>query len=185
MPISVAASLVEAACSGGLAEAERLIEAAWPDAFRLALAVLGDRSAAEDAAQEACIALYRSISALRCPDAFRVWFYRIIVREAAAQKKRRARPEAAAHDRLEPRDHAAVVDLWRALDRLPQKLRDVVVLRYYEDLSSREIASVLGVPDGTVRFRLMTAKRHLRDVLREEHPDPPAVKTPEVRTHAI
>lgn len=186
MPISVAANLVEAARSGGSVEVEQLIEAAWPDAYRLALAVLGDASAAEDAAQEACIRLYRSISSLRSTSAFRVWFYRIIVREASAQKRRRSRSMEAvtSNDSCAPEEPAVLLDVWHALGELPQKLREVVVLHYYEDLSSREIASVLGVPDSTVRFRLMTARGRLRDQLREES-EASSITSGEVTTHAI
>ena len=59
----------------------------------------------------------------------------------------------------------------------------VVVLRYFEELSSREIASVLRIPDGTVRFRLMLAKRALRPLL-----DNAAIETQtshEVTRHAL
>jgi RNA polymerase sigma-70 factor (ECF subfamily) len=186
MPIYVAANLVEAACSGGPVEVEQLIEAAWPDAYRLALAVLGDASSAEDAAQEACIRLYRSISSLRSASAFRVWFYRIIVREASAQKRRQSRlvEAGSSSESCAPEEPAILLDVWHALDMLPQKLREVVVLHYYEDLSSREIASVLGIPDGTVRFRLMTARRHLRDQLGEKSVTS-SIMSGEVTTHAI
>jgi len=62
-------------------------------------------------------------------------------------------------------DQSATIDVWRALSALSHKLREVVVLRYFEDLSSPEIASVLGVPEGTVRFRLMIARQRLRPLL--------------------
>jgi RNA polymerase sigma-70 factor (ECF subfamily) len=160
--------LVEAAARGGQADIERLIEAAWPDAYRLARSVLGDASAAQDVAQEACVALYRSIAGLRSADAFRVWFYRIVVREATDYQRRRRRAESisgtVAETQADPTD---ALDVWRALDRLPSSLRKVVVLHYFEDLSSREIARILRIPDGTVRFRLMVARRRLRPLLGE------------------
>lgn len=59
---SVPTGLVEAAQSGGRAEIERLLQTIWPDAYRLAFAVLGDRQSAEDAAQEGCVHRY-----LACP----------------------------------------------------------------------------------------------------------------------
>lgn len=61
---------------------------------------------------------------------------------------------------------ARVVDaeiLRKVVDELPQGLRDVVVFRYYEDMSMNEIAQVLSIPSGTVRFRLFRAKKILRD----------------------
>jgi len=77
-----------------------------------------------------------------------------------------------------------LLDVWNALDMLPQNLREVVVLYYYADLSSREIASVLDIPDGTVRFRLMVARRRLRDPL-DEDSVASSITSGEVTTHAI
>jgi RNA polymerase sigma-70 factor, ECF subfamily len=183
MAIPVSVELVRAACEGGPAEIERLLEAVWPDAYRLARAVLEDRQAAEDAAQEACVILYRTIASLRNAAAFRVWFYRIVVREASELKRRRSRVETVPEPEPSAVDQTTSIDVWRALASLPQHLRDIVVLRYFEDLSSREIASVLRIPAGTVRFRLMMAKRRLRPLLNDtpEHAPNPY----EERIHAI
>jgi len=184
MVIPVPTELIDAARDGGPVQVERLLELIWPDAYRLARAILADQQGAEDAAQEACIILYRTIRSLRSADAFRVWFYRIVVREASELKRRRSRAEQAIESAPNVCDQAESIDVWRALSALPQHLRDVVVLRYFEDLSSREISSVLQIPDGTVRFRLMIAKRRLRPMLG----DTPVYIThaaSEVRTNAI
>jgi RNA polymerase sigma-70 factor (ECF subfamily) len=180
----VSADLVDAARRGGRDEIELLLRTVWPDAYRLARAIIGEDQPAEDAAQEACILVYRTIPSLRSAAAFRTWFSRIVVREAAALKRRRARIEPAVDAVAVASDTATTVDVWRALALLTPSLRDVVVLRYFEDLSSREIAAVLGIPDGTVRFRLMVAKRRLRPLLDDEterfiHP------ANEARTHAV
>lgn len=160
--------LVEAARAGDAADIERLIEGVWTDAYRLARAITGEANGAQDVAQEACIVLYRSIATLRDSAAFRTWFYRIIVREATRYLKRRpaVEPECDAVA-TSSTDSASSIDLWRALAALPKGLRDVVVLHYFEDLSSREIASVLRIPDSSVRFRLMMARRRLKPMLGE------------------
>jgi RNA polymerase sigma-70 factor (ECF subfamily) len=181
--IPISADLIEAAKGGEAEHVERLVTAIWPDAYRLARAIVGERQGAEDVAQEACIILYRTVGSLRSTEAFRVWFYRIVVREASELKRRRSRIEPAPDALPESADQAASIDVWRALSGLPQHLRDVVVLRYFEDLSSREIASVLRIPDGTVRFRLMIARRRLRPLL-GEHPEHPTQPN-EVTTHAV
>jgi RNA polymerase sigma-70 factor (ECF subfamily) len=165
MATPVPPELVDAARTGGRDEIELLLRAVWPDAYRLARAVLGEDQPAEDAAQEACIILYRTIASLRSSAAFRTWFYRIVVREAAELKRRRARTEPAVEAAMTAADQTAPIDVWRALAALSHTLREVVVLRYFEDLSSPEIASVLGVPEGTVRFRLMVARQRLRPLL--------------------
>ncbi|HTU70419.1 MAG TPA: RNA polymerase sigma factor [Candidatus Baltobacteraceae bacterium] len=160
--------LIEGAQRGGPVEIERLIEAIWPDAYRLAYAILGERTGAEDVAQEACVVAYRTISSLRSAAAFRVWFYRIVVRRASELKRRRARGEPIVAEPASDADCSDTIDIWRALAALPRTLRDVVVLHYFEGLTSREIASILCAPEGTVRFRLMIAKRRLRPLLAED-----------------
>lgn len=117
---------------------------------------MNDRVEAEDATQEACITMYRTIAELRSAAAFRVWFYRIVVREAAARKRKQARQVKAVVAIPDPVDETALIDVWNALATLPDSLRSVVVLRYFEDLSSREIASVLRIPDGTVRALMLS-----------------------------
>lgn len=159
--------LVDAARRGAADQIDRLIEAIWPDAYRLALAVVGDPAGAQDVAQDACISVYRTIGSLRDAAAFRAWLYRIVVREASAHKRRRPKIADACEGAIEPQDTEGTLDVWRALDTLPATLREVVVLRYFEDLSSREIARILRIPSATVRFRLMVARERLRPLLDE------------------
>jgi RNA polymerase sigma-70 factor (ECF subfamily) len=111
------------------------------------------------------------------------------VREASAIKRRSARAEAASLESPvgETVSHETSFDLWRALATLPTSLREVVVLRYFEDLSSREIGAILRLPPGTVRFRLSRAMHRLRPLLGDV---PVATSTHrhatfEVRPHAV
>jgi RNA polymerase sigma-70 factor, ECF subfamily len=184
MPTPVPPELVEAARTGGRDEIELLLRTVWPDAYRLARAVLGEGQSAEDAAQEACIVLYRSIASLRSSAAFRTWFYRIVVREASELKRRRSRIEPAPDVTMSLADQTAHLDVWRALSALSHKQREVVVLRYFEDLSSPEIASVLGIPEGTVRFRLMIARQRLRPLL-DDYGERFSQSSGEARTNAV
>jgi len=183
MAIPIPPNLVQAARTGAAADVEALLAAVWPDAYRLARAILGDEQRAEDAAQEACIILYRTITTLRSAEAFRAWFYRIVVREATELKRRASRSELGSALPMVD-DQSSSLDVWRALATLPQHLRDVVVLRYFEDLSSREIASVLSIAEGTVRFRLMTARRRLRPLLGDDA-EYFTERTGEARIHAV
>ena len=72
--------------------------------------------------------------------------------------------------------------MWRALDALPRALRTVVVLTYFEELTSAEIAGVLGIPAPTVRFRLMRARQRLKPLL---DPDLDAFTAKEVRPYVV
>lgn len=164
---TIAQPLIEAAQRGAPREIERLMDAVWPNAYRLAYSILGDSAAAQDAAQDACITIYHNVKSLRSAAAFRVWTYRIIVRAATRMQRRELNPQEIIEPAPAP-DAIEILDLWRALAEIPRQLRVVVVLRYFEDLNSREIADVLGIPDGTVRVRLATAMRRLRPLLSDE-----------------
>lgn len=159
-------ALIDQARSGGPA-LEELITALWPQAFRLALAILRDRSAAEDAAQEACAKIASSLPLLRRPDGFATWSYRIIVRQAITVSRRRKTVEAFEAS-LPPglsREQSDTIDLYNALHALPARQRAAVILHYYAGFTSAEIAAATGLPASTIRFHLMHARRALRKSL--------------------
>lgn len=168
MPLTVPSDLVVAARNGDPGSLERLLEASWPHAFRIARSVVLDDDAAQDAAQEACAIVYRTIATLRAPGAFRAWFYRIVVREASAilRRNRMREPlETTTDDGGELL--AGRLDVQSALAKLHSKQRAALTLRYYADLNSKEIGVALGMPSATVRFHLARALRRMRELLRE------------------
>jgi RNA polymerase sigma-70 factor, ECF subfamily len=159
---------VEAARTGGVQEVDALICDIWPHAFRIALTVLHDSALAEDAAQEACAIVYAQIKRLRDKAAFKVWFYRIVVREASFIRRRAQRAWSAQSLPAEPADveRAAVrLDVVAALAKLSPVQRTATVLYFYAGLSGAEIAEVLGIPHGTVRFHLFRARKRLERLL--------------------
>jgi RNA polymerase sigma-70 factor (ECF subfamily) len=134
--------------------------------------MLAGSAAAEDAAQDVWYDVVRAVPRLANPGAFRAWLYRIARDRAWRILRRRPPPhqpidevEVAANgqaDDFTPEDAARV---HAALDRLAPEHREVVVLRFVEDMSYDEIARVAGCPLGTVRSRLHHAKRALRRAL--------------------
>lgn len=155
---------ISSACAGDKVAADALVAAIWPACFRLAMMVTGDRGLAEDAAQEACVTVYRKVRSLRNVEAFDAWLYRIVIRESA-RARRRSGPVAEQHDHGALGDATTSLDVWRALGELPAALREVTVLFYFQDLSGEEIARVLGVSHGAVRMRLARARERLRVLL--------------------
>ena len=170
MPIDIDPELVERARREGGAALERLVSLVWPHAYRIAAAILRDRSLAEDAAQEACAAIVRALPALRDVAAFHTWTRRVAARHAI-DVGRRHRGAASLEDSagvpIHTDDHDAV-DLYRALAALPLLQRAAVVLHYYGGHNSLEIARATGVTAPTVRFHLMLARRTLRAALSEQ-----------------
>lgn len=165
MRLLVPSHLIERATHGSAADVERLLEALWPGAFRLARAIVPQTQAAEDAAQEACVRIYHGLASLRRTEAFSAWFYRIVVREALKQKKALSATNPLDADTAYTDDPVIGIDLWRALAALSDRQRAVVVLHYFEGLSSREIGAILTIPSATVRFRLSSARRALAHLL--------------------
>jgi RNA polymerase sigma-70 factor (sigma-E family) len=144
--------------------------ATWPRLFRTAVAIAGDAGAAEDALQSAfakAFASWHRVAAAEHPEAY---VRRMVVNEILSARRRgwgrRERPA----ERIEPAatadspEHRVVVHgtLWPAVQQLPVRQRAVVVLRYYEDLSEREIAAVLGCSRGTVKSQASAALANLR-----------------------
>jgi RNA polymerase sigma-70 factor (ECF subfamily) len=134
--------------------------------------ILRDTDLAEDATQQALVAIWRDLPQLRDPARFDAWSYRLLVRACYAEGRRtRAwgpHVRLLSVDREEPDDLGSVVDrdqLERGFRRLSLDHRAVVVLHHYLDLPLDEIADVLGVPAGTVRSRLHHAMRGLRAAL--------------------
>ena len=136
--------------------------------------MLGEVHAAEDVLQDVWLTVYRQLATLRDPRALRVWLYRIARRAVVAQLRRARRwvelDEAALVDAADAPDDAfgpdAAAQIHAALARLEPIHRDVLVLRFVEELSYEDIAQVTGCPVGTVRSRLHYAKVILHAELR-------------------
>ena len=169
--LGLPASGLVLARNGSDEETDLLIRSVWPHAYRIAFSILRDHGLAEDAAQEACAVVFRSIQKLRAPPAFSVWFYRIVVRTALKIHKSRG-PSA---EQLDPEvvgssdlsGSLVRIDVMRAFKQLTPRQRAAIVLHYYARMSSREIATILGIPDSTVRFHIMNAKKMLERLLQD------------------
>jgi len=135
--------------------------------------LLGDAEAARDAVQEGWIEIVRGLPRLRDERAFPAWAYRIVTRRCAkavgAAVRRReveaelaAEGEPAAPEAESGRDHER---LRAAIRALPEEQRAAIALFHFEELSVAEVAVALDVPAGTVKTRLMHARRKLRAAL--------------------
>lgn len=172
--------IVSAALTGDETAAEQLVAAVWPGCFRLAASVIGERSLAQDAAQEACVIVHRKVRSVRSAAAFDAWLYRIVMREAARVRRRHNVAEPPVFERFSEADDTAALDVWRALGTLSPELRDVTVLFYLDDLKTEEIAAILGVAHPTVRTRLGRARERLRGLLDDYRENTP---TAQVKVH--
>lgn len=150
----------------------RLADEHLDASYRLAHAILGSRAEAEDATHDAMIQAWRQWAQLRDHARFEHWFDRILVNTCRNRLRRTNKwqtrdlsPELAAAgrdatDQVDDRDQMRI-----ALALLSPDHRVVVALRFYRDLPIAEIATRLGVPEGTVNSRLHYALGHLRQTL--------------------
>jgi RNA polymerase sigma-70 factor (ECF subfamily) len=144
--------------------------------------ILRDPDRAQDAVQDALISAWKDVRALRDPDAWDAWTYRLTVwscYRTARKDRRRSRVELKVVPDPEPSSPFTTAHtladrdlVERALNDLPLDHRSVVVLRFYLDLPLDEVADILDIPVGTVKSRLHRAIASLRGSMAHPIPRP-------------
>jgi RNA polymerase sigma-70 factor (ECF subfamily) len=155
-----------------LASFEQLVRLNQRTVFQIALSVVGNAADAEDVTQDAFIRAYLKFESLKEPQRFRAWVCRIARRVALNRirsdlrfRKREERTYDAATSRADVEAEAAEREfqfrLREEIERLPKRLRDVVLLCAIEGLEPTAVAAILGIPAGTARSRLHAGRKHL------------------------
>ncbi|MGV9385939.1 RNA polymerase sigma factor [Nonomuraea sp. NPDC003707] len=155
---------VAAAQQGDALALDRLLDELAPYVRRLCARIAP--AAADDATQEALLAVFRGLPSLRAPEAIMTWVRSVTVR-TAIRLAHRHDLEVAAEETLmtgHVSSQEGLVDIDDALARLPVSQRAVLMLRTQEGLSEQEIADTLGIPIGTVKSRLHRARAAFREV---------------------
>jgi len=155
-------------------------------AFRLAMQLLGRPEEAKDVAQDAMLRFFSSLDRFQPERPVLPWLFRIVhnrVRDLQRQRRRRRidsldsyledtgkepvsnRPGPEQSTQRRQLQHR----IWQVLGSLSPEHREILILREYQDLAYAEIASVLGIPKGTVMSRLHAARRSLRSCLEVFH----------------
>ena len=176
------AELLGAARRGDRDAFDELVRRTFVDTFTLARRLTGNDEDARDVVQETYLRAWKAIGKFRGDSQFSTWLYRITANTASTQVHRRRRQRAEpfaegfdpADDRAEQQitqsaESAESLDrISAALDELPAKLRNVVVLKDVYGMPHEEIADELGISVAAAKVRLHRARRKLRDVLYEE-----------------
>ena len=156
----------------GDAEFTEFVHAAWPGLYRTAYLMLGEHQLAEDLVQSALARTYASWRKVREPGAAPAYARVVLANTASSWFRRRSwrneRPTETLPDSGVEHDPSTRPALVEALATLAPRQRAVVVLRYYDDLSVREVASTLGISEGTVKSQTSDALARLRAVLGDD-----------------
>ena len=134
--------------------------------YRFALGILRNRQDAEDALSSAIIKAYEHLASLRDKDKFRAWIMTILANEAKNILSKNSRiwlvDDVTIFEGEIKEDQN---DVWDSVMELGEQHRQIVILYYYDGFSTREIARILKVPEGTVKSRLSRARQNLKEIL--------------------
>ena len=174
--------LVERARNGDHEAFTQLVSASAGRLYSAAKLILRDPDRAQDAVQEACVLAWRHVRALRDPEAWDAWLYRLTVRACyRLARTTRRRDLAEIHLATDVDGFPADIDfpmqvaerdrLSRELGRLTVEQRAVMVLHFYLDLPLTEVADILDIPAGTAKSRLHRGLGTLRAAMAAERPE--------------
>ena len=159
---------------------EPLVRAYEPVGLRLAAAMLGNLDDARDALQDAFVKAYEALHRFDLRRPFGPWFFQILrnhCRDMLRSRQARfkvetldehleARPADASKGPERTRQRSAAKELlWKALERVGDDHREILVLKELQGFRYNEIAQILEIPEGTVASRLFHARRALKDAL--------------------
>jgi len=163
----------------GEPEAFNLLVHRWErQIYGLALRMLGRDDEAKDATQETFLSAYRNLSKFRGEAKFSSWIYRIALNICNTKLRGRSKNVVSLEEQQENIGFEVVADsedlaegiqrdqvarhVRRALQGLPPDMRQVIVMKEYEDLKFSEIADILGIPVSTVKTRMYTGLAELK-----------------------
>ncbi|TAM95710.1 MAG: RNA polymerase sigma factor [Rhodanobacteraceae bacterium] len=163
--------LLEAARQGDITAVEQLLIACRPDLRRIALSQCASGVDADDAVQESLLLIYRRIGALRTLASFPAWTFSIVRREChRLLRSMRGRVE------LPESDHPIFAyverpdlrcDLAAAIQSLPEKYREAIILRDFEEFSITEIADQLLLTRAAVKSRIHRGRQMVQEYLKD------------------
>ena len=167
--------LVKLAKKGDKPAFDEVIRLCVPEMFRIAMSILNNKDDADDAVCETVVKAYENLHTLKDCKIFRTWMIRILINQANdIYKSRNKVLYLYDYEAInEPQYYVDEYDLGSdelstAVASLGQEFRTVITLFYFQNLKIKEIADVLQVPQGTIKWRLSKAKTKLKEKLLEK-----------------
>nr|WP_200899972.1 sigma-70 family RNA polymerase sigma factor [Clostridium cylindrosporum] len=142
--------------------------------YKIAYLYLKNEEDALEVLQEAVYRGFLSIHKLKNPEFFKTWITRILINSATDHIRKKGRDVSIEGDSSVLIDSSKVsveekVDLYRAIDLLNDKYKTVIIMKYFNDMKVLDIASIMDIPEGTVKTYLSRAKRDLKNILKEDY----------------
>lgn len=151
----------------------KLIEKKKDNLYRIAYSYVKNQEDALDIVSETVFKAYTNIGTLKNPDYFYTWLTRITINTSIDHIKKHSKTipmELGTEQRdieLIQTDQEATIDLYNSIDKLDEKLKTVIILKYLEDMTLSEVAETMEMPLGTVKTFLNKALKELRLTLKE------------------
>ncbi|MDR1929951.1 MAG: RNA polymerase sigma factor [Treponema sp.] len=161
----------------------RLYDTVFPILFKVSCRITGSEEAAEDLCQEAFFKYYEKDMAFPNPEEVKYWLIRVVKNSALnyakrKERERRAYQRAFREDQRSPETGEILLlkketrlEVEEALNRLPENLRMVLILKEYGNLNYKEIGRALGISEGNVKVRVFRARERLTALLAETGKD--------------
>ncbi len=165
---------------GDKAAGEQLVTENYRRVYGMLRSLTDHREVAEDLTQQTFARAWQALPGFRGEARLSTWICRIAYHEYTHWRRDR-REFASLEEARDVPDLKAVIGLRtvlfaRALEQLPEEMRETFLLHYEQELAVKEIALILDVPAGTVKSRLFTARNRLRELLSESVAEPPPVR---------
>ena len=171
--------LVKLAKKGDKPAFDEIIRLCVPDMFRIAMSILGNKDDADDAVCETVVKAYENIHKLKNCKFFKTWIIRILINQANAAHKKQSKViylhnvDAVNEPQYEDDYDLGSDELSDAVASLGAEYREVITLHYFQDMKIKDVAKVLGIPQGTVKWRLSEAKSKLKKELSKSRTSEP------------
>lgn len=141
--------------------------------YRVAYSYVQNPDSALDVVQNAICKALENYGSLRSEAAMKTWFYRIVINEALTYLRKNKReivflPEELPEEIYEEPAYEAGIDILKEVEALPEQMKTVVTLHYFEELTLKEVAQVTGMNLNTVKTRLYSALRKLKVTVQEK-----------------
>lgn len=140
--------------------------------YRIAYSYLNNEHDSLEAIQETTFRAYQNIKQVKSPTYFKTWLIRILINYCIDTQKKSSRNQLPAHQIHQASEITTInetkIEIEEALTRLDHRYRQIILLKYFEDLTIGDIALILHRPEGTIKTWLHHALKQLRTILAEE-----------------